>query len=154
MPQGSWAEIRREAGVSYRWPDGNVDEYTDFVTYRGGGDFAGLTLALGYLAAGDVAGFVKIAGGETKRGITWFFPADDFASTGERVSMIRGGGPRGRSGFRPGDALPTAYQRLRTAVRRERKAGKWNVLAVVAGPDDRDTMLLHTPLQARLRGVS
>jgi hypothetical protein len=150
---GSWEEIGREEGNSYNWPDGNVDEYAEFVSYRGAGDYAGLTLALGYLDHGDVVGFVLGAGAGSKRGITYFFPADDFQETRDKISMIRGGGPRGRSGFGPGEALPSGYAGFKTDVLRDRRTGKWNVQGVVAKADDFDTMLGHTALQARLRGL-
>ena len=151
---GDWEEIRRESGVTYRWPDGNLDEYTDFASYRGRGDYAGMNLALGYLTDGDAVGFVLGAGVGSKRGITYFFPADDFAESNEKVSMIRGGGPRGRSGFAPGETLPKGYDALETDVLRDRVAGKWNVQAVVARADDFATMLAHTALQAKLRGIA
>lgn len=151
---GNWEEIGHESGVTYTWPDGNVDEYAEFVSYRGKGGYAGQTLALGFLENGDVVGFVLGAGAGSKRGITYFFPTDDFDETGEKISMIRGGGPRGRSGFGPGEALPSAYAGFKTDVLRDRKAGKWNVQGVVAGEDDHETMLGHTALQARLRGLA
>jgi hypothetical protein len=150
---GSWEEIGREEGISYHWPDGNVDDYAEFVSYRGTGGYAGLTLALGYLDHGDVVGFVLGAGAGAKRGITYFFPADDFQETREKISMIRGGGPRGRSGFAPGEALPHGYSGFKTDVLRDRRTGKWNVQGVVAKENDFATMLGHTALQARLRGL-
>jgi len=39
-------------------------------------------------------------------------------------------------------------------VLRDRKAGKWNVQAVVAKADDYKSMLGHTTLQAKLRGLA
>lgn len=157
-PRGSWVELRREPDVTYTWPDGNVDRYEDYVIYRGTGDFDGMQLALGYIREGvhegDVVGFHLGEGAGSKRGITYFFPADDFDQTNEKVSMIRGGGEHGRSGFAPGAALPRSYGEMSTDVLRARKAGKWNVQAVVADADDHDAMLTHTALQARLRGLS
>jgi hypothetical protein len=151
---GGWEEVGRDSDITYTWPDGNLDEYDDFVSYRGTGGFSGLTLALGYLGNGDVIGFVLGAGAGSKRGITYFFPTDDFDETREKISMIRGGGPRGRSGFAPGEALPTGYLGFKTDVLRDRKAGKWNVQGVVAREDDHLSMLGHTALQARLRGLA
>jgi hypothetical protein len=153
-PSGGWNETGRESGVTYKWPDGNVDHYTDFVTYQGTGGFTGTTLALGYLNRGDVVGFVLGAGGGSKRGITYFFPTDDFEKTNEKVSMIRGGGERGRGGFGPGDSLPGAYDGFKIEMLRARRDGKWNVQAVVAEADDHDTMLSHTAIQAKLRGLA
>lgn len=152
--EGEWEEIGRENGVTYVWPDGNVDDYMDFVSYQGKGGYAGLSLALGYLKNGDVVGFVLGAGGGSKRGITYFFPTDDFDQSREKVSMIRGGGPRGRSGFAPSEALPNSYRHFTTDVLRDRRTGKWNVQGVVAKEDDYATMLGHTALQARLRGLA
>ena len=112
-----------------QWPDGNVDRYTGFVSYRGTGGFTGMTLALGYLNNGDAVGFVRGTGGGSKRGITHFFPADDFEQTNENVSIIRGRGPKGRSGFAPHEPLLKAYSGFTTDVLRDRKAGKWRVHA-------------------------
>jgi hypothetical protein len=153
-PSGSWEEAGSSEGETYKWPDKNVDEYDEFVRYRGTGGFEGISLALGYLQNGDVVGFVLGAGGGSKRGITYFFPADDFAESGQKVSMIRGGGPRGRSGFGPGDPIPSGYSGFETATLRDRKAGKWNVLGVVVAEDDFEAMLRHTALQAKLRGLA
>jgi hypothetical protein len=149
-----WEEVSRESGVTYKWPDGNVDNYTDFVTYHGTGGFTGMTLALGYLNRGDVVGFVLGASGGSKRGITYFFPTDDFDETNEKVSMIRGGGERGRGGFGPRDSLPGAYDGFKIEMLRDRRKGKWNVQAVVAAADDHETMLSHTAIQAKLRGLA
>jgi hypothetical protein len=149
-----WMLVGEEPGVTYKWPDGNVDEYDRFVTYRGTSDEGLFTLALGYLANGDVVGFVLGVGGGSERGITYFFPADDFETTQEKVSMIRGGGQTGRSGFEPGEALPRAYDGFKTDVLRDRVAGKWSRQAVVAKEDDFETMLNHTAIQARLRGLA
>jgi len=98
-PTGDWEELGRSTSETCKWPDGNVDRYTEFVSYRGTGGLTGVTLALGYPNNGDAVGFVLGTGGGSKRGITCFFPADDFEPTNEKVSMIRGGGPKGRGGF-------------------------------------------------------
>jgi hypothetical protein len=137
----------------YRWPDGNVDRYEEYVRYRGTGAFAGGQFALGHLSNGDVVGFVLGPGGGSKRGLTYFFAADDFHRSNERVSMIRGGGPHGRAGFSPLEPRPEAYAAFKLQPLRERKAGKWNVQAVVVDAEDTQAMLLHTALQARLRGL-
>lgn len=150
---GDWKETNREPGVAYKWGDGSVDTYADFVSYEGTGGYAGMLLALGYHDNGCVVGFALGTSGGSKRGITVFFPADDIATTNEKVSMIKGGGPRGRSGFSSPDALPKAYEGFKTEMLRDRVAGKWNVTAVVADADDHKTMLAHTALQARLRGL-
>lgn len=151
---GDWTETGRSTGQTYKWPDGNVDFYEEVVSYHGTGDFAGMNLSLGFKEDGEIVGFALGSGGGSKRGITYFFTADDFGETDEMVSMIRGGGPKGRSGFAPHEALPTAYSGLRTDVLGNRKRGKWNVQAVVADADDHGTMLNHTALQARLRRLA
>jgi hypothetical protein len=152
---GEWEPLGSgEAGQTYTWPDGNVDTYSDFVKYRGRDEFEAMNLGLGYLPSGDVVGFVLGAQGGSKRGITYFFPADDFAETNEKISMIRGGGPNGRSGFAPDEPKPPAYAGFETAILHDRKAGKWRVLGVVVDADDVETMLRHTAIQARLRGLA
>jgi hypothetical protein len=150
--RGRWAEVERRGGETYRWPDGKVDEYADFVVYRGDGDFAGMRLALGHCANGEVVGFVL--GEARKRGITYFFLADDHAQTREKVAMIRGDGPTGRGAFATGQAPPPCYAELKIGVLGERKGGKWHVLAVVAHEDDHESMLTHTAIQARVRGLA
>lgn len=153
-PRGGWREVESVEGQSYRWPDGNVDNYTDFRVYEGSGDFEGMSLALGRNENGEWVGFVLEGGLSSKRGIVYFQLADDFAESGELVSMIRGGGENGRGGFAPGDPTPPAYADFRIDSLKERKAGKWNVQAVVAASDDAETMLNHTAIQARLRGLA
>lgn len=152
---GSWKQVGESADESYRWPDGNVDDYDRFQVFEGSGDFAGMRLALGRNQEGEWIGFVLGPNGLTsKRGLVYFQRADDFAETGELVSMIRGGGANGRSGFDPEGPTPAVYGELKIDSLRERRAGKWNVKAVVAGDDDSETMLTHTAIQARLRGLA
>ena len=43
---GSWVEFGRSAAESYRWPDGRVENYQLFVSYRGADGFKDFTLAL------------------------------------------------------------------------------------------------------------
>lgn len=151
---GGWTFVRSENGVTYTWPDKTSIEYDKFDIYSGTGDFTGMTLALGYEPNNNIVGFVMGGGGGSKRGITVFFPAADFDQTNERVSMIRGGGERGRSGFGVNDALPGAYDGFKIDMLRNRVPGKWNVRAVVADADDHVTMLGHTAIQARLRDLA
>jgi hypothetical protein len=46
-----------------------------------------------------------------------------------------------------------AYQGFKVDVLRDRIHGQWNVQAVVSDRDDYPTMLRHTYLQAKLRGL-
>jgi hypothetical protein len=152
---GGWKEGERLEDESYRWPDGNVDDYTELVTYEGSGEFDGMHLALGHKDNGEWIGFVLGKGGvASKRGIVYFQLADDFAETNELVSMIKGGGANGRGGFAPTDPPPPAYAGFRIESLKERKAGKWNVQAVVAESGDAESMLKHTAIQASLRGLA
>lgn len=152
--RGDWEFVRSEKGATYVWPDKTVAEFDRFDIYEGKGGFAGITIGLGYEPNGNVVGFMLGGGGGSKRGLTVFFPADDIATTNEKVSMIRGGGQRGRSGFGPAEALPPAYAGYQTDMLRDRVAGKWNVQAVVADADDHAAMAGHTAIQARLRGLA
>lgn len=151
-----------ESGVSWRWPDGNVDTYRTFTTYRcEGGPYAGLNLALGVADSprkgGEIVGFVLGTGGGSRRPLTVFFPAGDFDTSGERLSMIRGkGGGNSRKGYAPDEPLSPVYGMFSTDVLGQRIPGKWNVQAVVV-TDDADgekAMLNHTAIQARLRGIA
>jgi hypothetical protein len=148
---GSWEEVEELKGVTYTWPDSNIDTYDPFVIYRGLGDYDGMTLALGYKPNGEVIGFVVFGNAASKRGITYWVLADDFDESNEKLSMIRGGGATARAGFNTSDSLPKAYNGFETEMLRDRVAGKWNVQAVVADANDHETMLAHTALQARLR---
>jgi hypothetical protein len=159
VSDGTWVEITRDTGVEQRWPDGTVDTYGSFVSYRClGGPFDRVQLALGTVSAGgkedEVVGFVLGSGGGSKRPLTVFFPADDFDNSGERLSMIRGRNGT-RKGFPPHRALPAAYDSFSVAILGDRISGKWNVKAVVAKSDESgvQTMLNHTAIQARLRGL-
>jgi len=152
-PSGRWEETAHLNDTTYRWPDKNIDDYVDEVHYRGLDGWAGLNLALGFMENGDITGFVVGSGGGSKRGITYFVPADDFVKTRHKVSMIRGGGPNKKSGFAPGEQLPRAYADFDADVLGDRVLGKWNVQSVVVDEHDHDAMLRHTALQAKLRGL-
>lgn len=158
-----WMQTDEPEGETYRWPDGNVDEYVKFMSFKGGPPLSSGThssdmkLGIGFLDSGEVVGFVLSNDGAAKRGIAYFQRTDDFEMTGELISMIRGGGKRGRSGFSPDDPIPSAYQEFDVEPLRNRKEGKWNVLGVVADPSTPNglgAVLNHTALQARLRGLS
>jgi len=152
---GGWSKVEEARGETYKWPDGNVDSYERFQVFEGSGDFSGMRLALGRNQHGEWIGFVLGPSGiASKRGLVYFQRADDFAESGELVSMIRGGGASGRGGFDPDGPTPAVYGGLEIASLRERRAGKWNVKAVVAADDDAETMLTHTAIQARLRGLA
>ncbi len=152
----TWMKTGEQQGETYGWPDGSSDTYTPFVTYvskPAPGWPTIMTLGLGYKDNGEVIGFVLGAGGGSKRGITVFWNADDIATSNEKLSMIRGGGKTGRAGFGEDDPLPDAYVGFEVEMLRDRVAGKWNVKAVVADAHDHETMLNHTALQAKLRGL-
>jgi hypothetical protein len=149
---GDWTEVGRDSDQTYRWPDGNVDVYSDFVRFAGEGGFKGINTAIGYKDNGEVIGF--ILGGNDKRGLVFFQQADDFEQSGQLLSMVRGGGDSGKAGFSPDGPEPPAYANLQLENLRDRIEGKWNVLAVVAKPEDTDAILTHTALQARLRGLA
>jgi hypothetical protein len=154
-PTGTWKATGKVDGESYRWPDGNVDVYEDFALFEGEGDFAGMKLALGRKDDGEVVGFLLGADGTAgKRGLVYFQTADDFDASGELVSMIRGGGANGRSGFSPDDPPPPIYGGSKIESLKSRKAGKWNVQALVAGHDDLDALLAHLAIQAKIRGLA
>ena len=153
LPEGGFQEVGHKTGETYTWGDGNTDEYDDFIVFRGTGGFDGTQFALGLNTQGDVVGFFLGSGGGSKRGITYFFPADDFAKSYEMLSMIRGGGSTGKAGFGPADVLPEAYSSFNVDILRGRIHGKWNRQAVVADKGDYPTMLSHTFLQAKLRGL-
>lgn len=151
LPEGGWEKIGSEEGATYTWPDSSVETFHPLDTYTGTGERSGITLSLGHKSDGVVIGF--FGSGNSKRGLTVFFKADDFEQSNELVSMIRGGGKRGRAGFGPADAAPPAYSGFKTEMLRDRVQGKWNVLAAIMDADDTDAMLNHTALQAKLRGL-
>jgi hypothetical protein len=153
LPTGGFREVDQLSDVSYRWPDGNIDDYTQFVVYEGEAGFAPGRYALGYKPNGEMIGFVLQPDARSKRGLTYFQRADDFVTSNELISYIRGGGATGRAGFEPGDPVPAAYEGFVTQPLGDRVFGKWNRLAVVAAADDTETMLRHTVAQAHLRGI-
>jgi hypothetical protein len=62
--------------------------------------------------------------------------------------MIRGGGPKGRSGFAAHEPAPEGLQRLQHRRAARSQAGEWNVEAVVAKADDYKSMLgLTNPMR-------
>jgi len=157
----TWTKIDQRQAESQRWPDGNIDTYGQFDVYRGSGEFAHLTLALGYADTlgkeGEVVGFVTNPAGTSKRPLTVFFPAKDYSDSHERLSMIRGkGGSGGRKAFAPNDTLPDAYRGMKIASLASRIPGKWNVAAVIAGEGDAgiNVMLNHTAIQVAIRGIA
>jgi hypothetical protein len=156
-----WIEIgRRPAGDTYRWPKGEVDTYGEIVVFKGTGVFAGVVAAVAPVTTPgktDIVGFITNEAATWKRPLTVFFAADDYPATHEYLAMLRGnGGGRGRKGFGPSDPLPDAYQDMTVEILRDRIQTKWNRFAVVAGEGERGTktMLNHTAIQARLRGIA
>src|SRR4051794_41039644 len=51
---GDWREVDRQSGVNYRWMDGNVDDYTEFVVYEDGR--SGAVMGIGKIAPRDIRG--------------------------------------------------------------------------------------------------
>lgn len=158
-----WMQTHEPEGETYRWPDGNVDEYARFMSFKGGPPLeyeihsGEIKLGVGFLETGEVVGFVMSNDGAAKRGIVYFQRTDDFDESGELISMIRGGGKRGRSGFSPDDPPPHAYEAFNLESLRDRKEGKWNVLGITANPSEAEGLMAildHTALQARLRGIA
>jgi hypothetical protein len=152
-----WSKLGDLDDMSQRWPDGNVDTYGSFVVYGDAAAFPGVRLGLGCASTPnkdhEVVGFVMGAG-SSKRPLTVFFPADDYADSGELLSLIRGK-DGGRRTFSPSDELPIEYAGFSTDVLGNRIQGKWNVRAVLAKDNDegRRMMLTHTAIQARLRDL-
>jgi hypothetical protein len=148
-----------DGAITYKWPDGNLDTYEGYETFRCTQSvFKGVNLALAKVVGKgrEMVGFVLGSGTGSRRPLTVFFEADDFDTTGERLSMIRGkGGGNSRKGYAPGEELPPAYKGFKIDVLGDRIKGKWNVQAVVVTDDEagRKAMLDHTALQAKLRGI-
>lgn len=157
VDRGEWREVDRQAGISYRWMDGNIDEYTDFVVYEDS-------------ASGDTMGVAKIAPREIKGKkrsyqvvfsmdgtkldpLAVFNEADDFDSTHELLALIRGKGVSKRAFYAPGDRLPTAYEDFKIDTFSDRVSGprSYTRLAVVATEEDHQTMLDFARTQNKLR---
>jgi hypothetical protein len=153
-PSGKFDKLKSLSGIRYRWPDGNIDDYDDFVVYEGTDALAAEHYAIGHKPNGERVGFAVDPQGEARRGITYFQLTDDHTTSDELISYIRGGGKTGKGGIGPDDALPKAYELFKTEPLADRIFGKWNRLGVVAKSDDTATMLAHTALQARLRGIA
>lgn len=143
-----WKKTGELEDQSYTWPEG-TEHYGTFEVWEGGG----LKLGVGYRdVAHDKSYFAlfKMGEGGGKRPIVYFTDADDFPSTRERLSPIRGK-DGGRRFFAPGEQLPPEYDGMEIGTFRDRIKGRWNVQAVVAKEDDIETMLNHTAAQIHLR---
>jgi hypothetical protein len=154
LPDGAFEPINQLTGISYRWPDGNIDLYDSFDVYEGTGGLAPDQYAIAHKSNGEQIGFALGPQGETRRGITYFQLTDDYATSNELISYIRGGGKSGKGGFDPADPIPTAYASFKTEPLAHRVRGKWDRLGVVVKTDDVAAMLAHTAIQARLRGIA
>jgi hypothetical protein len=157
--ESGWREVERLVGQTYSWPPdaGGNEEYDPFVLYRTNG----MTLALAHnvepvivkeLPRKQIWVFQMGEGGGSKRPITPFVAADDYATTNELVAIIRGNGETGRQMFGPTEQLPAPYDELRVEILGDRIHGHYNKWSVVAREDDPESMLRHGAAQIRMRG--
>jgi hypothetical protein len=91
------------------------------------------------------------AGAGSPRPVVVFTECDDFQETHRFAAIIRGKARRGREMFAPGDELPPGYEHLTIETYRDRVAGGFKRLAVIAHSDHE--MLAHGALQVRTRGL-
>ncbi len=154
-----WKEIERLTNQTYSWPAdaGGTEEYDPFILYQSGSRILALAHNLEKVVVKDkrreqVWVFQMGAGRGSKRPITPFIAADDFADTGEMVAIMRGKGETGRAMFEPGDELPPEYDNLKVETLGDRIRGHYRRLCVVAHKDDTEPMLRHGAAQIRLRG--
>lgn len=156
----AWRQVRSLEGQSYRWPTYR-ERYERYVVYEATATEGTVQIALGNAPRADAWGRERqyivafLSGDAPQVPLVEFLEADP-EDSGEMISVIRGfGGGDSRKMFGPGDSLPAPYpQAFRIESYRDRihAPGAWNKLGVIAGKDDRETMLNHALLQARRRG--
>src|SRR4051812_37181830 len=93
---GDWREAERQTGISYRWMDGNIDDYTEFAVYEDGD--SGVAMGIGKIAPKEIRGkqrsyqVVFSMEGTKLDPMAVFNEADDFDSTRELLALVRGKG--------------------------------------------------------------
>jgi hypothetical protein len=149
----NWVETERLEGQSYTWPEenGGLENYDPFVVYRSNGLMLAVAELTNARERAQTWVFKMSDDLASKRPVTPFLAADDYADTGEMISLIRGKGETGRKMFGPGDVLPAAYDGMRIELQADRKQGGYQRYCVVAHKDDAETMLRHCAAQVQLR---
>ncbi len=153
-----WVEVDRLTGQTYSWPKdaGGTEEYDPFVRYQSNGQNLALAhnvekVPVKSKERRQVWVFQMGSGGGSKLPVTPFIEADDYDTTGEMVSIIRGNGETGRKMFAPNATLPPVYDGLKIEILGDRVDGHYRMLAVVAHKDDVQSMLRHGAAQISLR---
>lgn len=157
IAQGDWREVGRRSGISYRWMDGNVDEYVEFVVYEDAGSNS--SMGIGKIAPREIRGkersyrVVFSMDGTKLEPLAVFNESDDFEASKELLALVRGKGATKRAFYAPGDALPPAYDGFTVETFSDRISGprSYNRLAVVAKDDDPAAMLDFARIQNILR---
>jgi hypothetical protein len=94
--------------------------------------------------------------GKPQQPLAEFVATDDFESTREMVSVIRGHGGTSRM-YGPSDPLPEVYaNEFETAIYSDRvhAPGVWRKRVVVVREDDIDTILKHALIEGRRREIA
>lgn len=155
-----WRMVAEREAVSYGWPE-EVDDYDRYRIFAG--TTSGGTV---HVAVGET--FSQRWGQERRRAVAFltsgapqqplceFTGADDYDSTRDLLSVIRGRHGTGQM-YGPGDPLPDVYrERFKTALysERVRYPGAYNKQVAVVHEDDFVTMLNHALIQGRRRDAA
>lgn len=160
--QMSWQEID---SFSYQWPHDAHEEANKSLepyekAYEGAISIEGketpFVIGIGKRAAAgmdDRARLVVFKGkiGKTLYPLVEFVGANDFATSGKMVSVIR---REGRKPVRPSEPIPIAYEGMPTGIYNHVVIGprSWNVRAVVANATDFSVMIRHAVLRTMRLG--
>jgi hypothetical protein len=158
-----WTLLREDRGdeqspaKTYDWPD-STDRYTRFLTYQ---DERGARMGVAFGAdtrvprsdeRREMVVVYKVdAQGRLYHGVPFMRP-DDYESTGELVSLIRGNGPTRRGMFQSPGELPADYRDFRIDRYGGRIKGGFDRMCVVVDENDVNSMLTHASVQMRLKG--
>jgi hypothetical protein len=155
--------VREIPGQSYRWPEIEREQYTDYRVYLGktAGEGA-VHIALGKAPRVNTWGRDRLyvvaflTSGSPQTPLAEFLETDDYANDRSYIAVIRGrDGSKSKKMFGPDDSLPAVYaERFTTVLYKDhiRVPGSWSKIGVLAREDEPDTMLNHALLQARRRG--
>lgn len=155
-----WKKVADHDEQTYSWPDG-IEHYTPFEIWESQDDGGAVRIGMGRVTKPrDLYGKERywwlgfaMLGSQIHRPITVFNEADNYATTGDLVAVIKGKGPSRRAMYAVGDELPEQYSALPVDAFQNRISGPHapNRLAVVAANGDREVMLDHALIQWRLR---
>jgi hypothetical protein len=156
-----WRVVAERSGVTYAWPK-SLDTYDRYRLFAGTTD-VNHTVHIGYGETHSQrwgqqrrrsVAFLTSSG--PQQPLAEFVGADDYDSTRELLSVIRGKGGTGQM-YGASDSLPDVYtDGFKTALYSDRvhARGVWRKYVVVVHEDDIDLILRHALIQGRRREIA